>query len=491
MSWERAYSTGSHLPDYQSLAYRKQAPRWRYLDAVYQGADAWVERLSDGTIRANALSRRFLPQMPRERSQNYESRLNGTPFSDKFAQSIRQFVGLIFSSGIRWENVPSPILDTFANLDGNGQSVDNLLIKMAIAAMRRGHTFALIDPPRWTGGRSLHDAALARPYWKHISPLDVISWRWQDTPGGKVLVQAVIVERRMVPTGAFGEELQTVYLVLTPGRYDRFRIEGQGDRRQAVYLARESGRMGIQRRDGFLPLGFVPLVVFSGGQDEENLDDPFETLPPLKALADLNLAHYQLYSEHLTKIKKTCRPIYVRVGTMGDEDELVISSDTTIDVPPGGGFLIAEPDARSIEKSRLELEAIEQAMDFLGLAFAVRPGDRQVAMVSLVQVSKVESGLTFFVNAFTSGINSALKVMGLYLGIPPERCGSARLETQFFKQVGTDADLLAAYAQFFDRLAILPPAHADLLLREMQGRGFLDESADWRSNVSQRREADV
>ncbi|MGB3495305.1 MAG: DUF4055 domain-containing protein [Elainellaceae cyanobacterium] len=462
------------FPDFQCGSYRSQLGRWRYLDAVYRGRDAWTERSPDGRIQPNDLTRFYLPQAPRERAENYSARVCGTAFLDKYAQAIKDFVGLIFSNGVRFIDVPDQVLECLGE-------PKTFLMGRAIASMRRGHSLVLVDAPV-APGRSLLDAATVRPRCVPIDNYQVLNWRYTVVGDRKVLTQATIKESSIVIDGAFGEREDVTYLVLTPGRYDRFRIIERGsamlgvsEKRELQYLPERSGNMGYWSMGQFVPLGFVPLFGLRGGQDEDDNPDPLVSTAPLMSLADLNVVHYQVSSDHLNKIKKTCRPVYVRVGAMGDEDELVISSDTTVDVPPGGGFMIVEPQANSIVQSRAELEAIESLMDFLGASFMVKPSDRQAAMVSLIQVSKVESGLTLFASSFVDGVNQILMSIGLYLGLAPQQCGRVELETKFFQQAGVDGNLLTAYTGFFESLTRMPSENAAILLRLLEARGYLSD----------------
>lgn len=104
------------------------------------GCDAWTERSPDGRIQPNDLTRFYLPQAPRERAENYQARVAGTAFLDKYAQAIRDVLGLVFSNEVRFEDVPDAIRDCLGN-------ADKFLMGRAIASMRRGRSPVLVDAP--------------------------------------------------------------------------------------------------------------------------------------------------------------------------------------------------------------------------------------------------------------------------------------------------------------------------------------------------------
>jgi len=83
--------------DYPCHAYRQQLPVWELLDAVYHGDRAWLDYKADGTISPKANAKRFLPQLPGESNSEYQQRLVMSHFSDKFAKTCRNFMGLVFS----------------------------------------------------------------------------------------------------------------------------------------------------------------------------------------------------------------------------------------------------------------------------------------------------------------------------------------------------------------------------------------------------------
>lgn len=454
-----------NLPNFESAAYRAMAPVWRYVDDLFEGSSAWIERLPNGTIKATAKSQIYLPSFSREHPKDYQSRLSATPYVDRFATAIRDFVGLILHNGVRFNNRSPVMAEHWKNIDNRGNSGEVFLSELAIAVMRRGHSFVLVDSP------AADSDVVPRPYWVHVHAPQVKNWRSENRNGKELLSQVTIERCELVADGGFGEKMQTSYLVLSPGRYATYVIEGKGDDQKLVELPGRSGVHGVRRGDQIAPLGSLPLVPVYGGSQSGFLQSTI----PLKTLADLNLTHYRLFSDHLNKVHLCCFPTPVRVGTMGEQPELVLGPGVTVDVPPGGSFFWSEPQSSSIEQSRRELEAIEVAMDFLGIQYLVKPSDRQAAMVSLIQAAKVESSLELFVRSFIAGVNQALAV---HASLIDEPAPTVTLDTRFFAQGTTDPNLLQAYTQFFASLASLPPAQARLLLELAQRRGFLVEDLD-------------
>jgi hypothetical protein len=428
------------LVNYQCNSYKQQSAVWRYLDDVFQGSDSWMERSEDGTVKATTKSRKYLPQEHKELGSNYENRLSRSPFSDRYAQAIRDFVGLIFVNEIQ-AILPGALALHWDNLDGQGTTGEVLLQQIAIAAMRRGHTFVMVDTDS-TLPQSQADAMSRRPRWLHIEAPSVINWRHE----GDRLVKVVIEERGVIADGEYGEREETTYLVLTPGHYDRFRITknpADGKLREE-YLPERSGQMGFFRNGVLDPLPSIPLFPIYGGDRLGH----FRSKPPLKVLADLNIAHYQTHSDHRNKVHKCCFPVPVRVGVMGAQQELVLSPDIVIDAPPGGGFAWQEPNANSLQWSRQEMIDLEQAMDFLSAQYLIKPSDRQAAASTMVQAAKVESSLYQFAKQFESGINQVMATHQMMMQSSEK--ASITLDTRFFEGAA-DSQLIMALTRLGER----------------------------------------
>lgn len=452
------------LPSYENAAYQRQKGNWAYVDDVFVGPAAWFPRNAQGEITLSNRSFNYLTPFYSEKTKGgdrYLNRAKLSPFTARFKQAVIDFAGLLFATDVVLEGVPERISSDFNNIDGRGTPLSPFLSRLAIATLRRGHTFCLVD------------GASGGVRWREYGSPQLLNWGWDNG----TLVRATLRRTEMVSVGVYGESSQTRYLNLTPGRWQVLEL-AKGAGSDSIPKITSAGIFG--RTDGAVTksLSMIPLVCFHSGEYPLECDEPFESIPPLQSLAELNIAHYQLHSDHLHKVRKCCFPVFVRTGD-DDSGVLVLGPDAVVDVPIGGSFGVVEPESMSIQQSRLELEALTKAMDFLSLQFLVSPSDRQAAQVSVVQVAKMESGLSLFSDAFSTGITQALQVHGAYYGIPPEECGTARLEANLFKQRGDNPQLLEAYGRVFTELQALLSSNPELaskLESTLLRRGFLESS---------------
>ena len=431
------------LIDYQCKAYRSQLADWLLLEAVYEGDRAWIETKPDGTIEPKANAQRFLPKLPGEESPEYKLRLAQSHFSDKFSQTCRDFLGLVFNNGVRLVDVPRAILQHWQNLNGSGQSGDRVCAELGVGALRLGHSFTLVDFPASDDSIvSLADALGAgrHPYWQPINPMQVINWRYRRVGGRNVPAMAVICYQQTEPAGPFGEVEQTYYMMLTPGRFDTFTIaKGRDGKQKQYHLPDRSGVMGRRIRGSIQPFDHIPLVPIYGG-DRKGF---WTSNPTLLSLGKLNLVHYQVTSDHRQKMHYCSFPSPVRTGGQGED--IILGPRRVIDVPLGGGFGWSEPNSQSLAMSRIEVKDIEKEMDFLGADYLVKPSDRQAAATTMISAKKIESELFMFASDLAQGLTEALRMHALWLGLPSG--GRCELQTKFFDGLSNDPQLLLAFAR--------------------------------------------
>jgi hypothetical protein len=456
-----APTTGT--PAYKSIAYRAKAPVWGFLRDVYEGSEAWLGRDEAGNIHPTTKAKTYLPQEAGEDKEAYLARIARSPFDDRFAQSIRKFVGLILANPVK-ADVTSQVLEHFLHLGADGSSFGQLMRRIAIAAIRDGHTFVLVDYPDSSNIRSQADylAAKLQPTWALYSALDVVSYvTVQDQ--GRVVPVMVTLREAAIASGLFQEEAVTRYRVLTPGAWalHEERKDGKGKLHYPLVAA------------GTFSFKTIPLVCIYGGLKTGF----YESEPSLKSLADLNLVHYQVKSDHLRKLHLCCLPVPVLVDSMRSDDEpLTIGPNTFLHVKdPGGSFSWSEPIATSIEQSRREVLDLETTMDFLSASYLENPSDRQAALTTSVQTKQVEASLVGVASSLSEGINECLALHGAYLGVDG---GKVEFSGEILVERGADSQMMLAYTNLMVAIASLPPNLSLFLLQLLSSLGYFPEGLE-------------
>lgn len=462
------------LPNYQCLAYRQSAPLLAYLDDVFQGSEAWLGRDETGAINITEKARIYLTPDPAEDGDDYLARLKASPFDDRFSQSIREFVSLIISNGVKLEDIPPVMEAHLSNLDNCGGTLARVMTELAIKVLSLGHTFVLVDFPAVDPSiRSQADFERSgrRPRWVHYSPRNIIHWKTSTVNGEVKLSQVTLREKIVVADGDFGEVEVERFRVLRPGRFDVWTIEKDRQGKEvAIHHPDESGVSGFVQNGVIIPFDFIPLVPIYGGLREGF----FASRPPLKALADLNITHYRVKSDHLRKVHLCCMPVpELRDSMRGEDEPLKLGPNSFVHIrDPQGSFNWKEPLATSLEQSRREVLDLQGSMDLLSASYLLNPSDRQAAATTNAQVTKLESNLQAFADQFSEGINNCLKMHARYLKLSSG--GTVKLSGDIIKDAGKDSQLLMALTN----LAAGDIIDKRTTIEELKRREFLTESVD-------------
>jgi hypothetical protein len=406
-----------------SLSYLRSLPTWEYLDDVYEGAESWLGRDNTGVLNPTPKALVYLPKEPAETRPQYLNRLARSPFRDFYAQAIRKFVNLVFK-GQDFSSLPEGVDEFF-------------LRQLASAVMRYGHAFVLVDFPVVTEPmtQAAYLTSGLHPNWVYYSPKDVINWQITRT-GGKAVLESVVLRERVLLLTDQGEVIEERYRVLTPGYWSLYRVEETQRKRQVILVDQ-----------GTHALPEIPLACVYADPVLKVAD--FESRSPLKSLADLNITHYQVKSDHLRKVYLCCMPIPELKDSMRAEGDFVLGPNSIVHIQdPNGYFQWREPLATSITESRKEVYDLEASADILSAGYLTNPADRQAAASTVAQVAELESSLAGFVQSFLTGINQGLRFHGLYTG---EEYLTLNLEVQLIKTQGIDSQVLIALTSLAEK----------------------------------------
>ncbi len=411
-------------PTYECLLYRELSPRWEYLWDMFMGSDNWLIRLPGGEVMLGEKVRTYLPPESNEPEAAYRSRVLMSTFDRRFARSVRIYADLVLHD--YYLEVPKGSTFDPGNVDRRETPFYNFWAEVAINALVFGHTFVLVDTDPGSYRSELERRERGKPFLVSYTPLDLINWR----VGNNGVELAVFRETLIKPVGDYGEEVVTRYRVLRPDRWELW----EGD--------------ALQQVDGG-PLRGIPLVCVYSYQIA-----PFMSDPPLKTLADLNLAHYQLSSDHRQKLHKCCLPTPVRIGTLTQGTDLVLGPNTFVDLPDGGDFKWAEPLAMSLGESRRDLEDLERTIDVYSFDYLSRGLARGVSRATATEVeasiAPAEATLSGFARRFERAIQTVLNLWASMAVEPaPTVQLSGRLKTQ-----KPDSQMLIMYVKLAEARGI-------------------------------------
>lgn len=444
------------------------------------GAVVLCRDLMGGTDKFRERSTVYLPKAPGEDAQNYAVRLRRSVLHNYFRRTVEGLVGLIFRKDpVLGDDVPPAIRGEsghWENIDNAGTHGDVFAADLAQDALIAGHAAILVEFPATGGVQSAADelpakgkraTAKIRPYWIPIRKENILSWRTTVEDGRTVLTQVVLKECTMVPDGEFGEKMQTRYRVLY--RDDAgvvgFRLLAITENKVVVTV--DEGTYPTQEE--------IPIaeVVTSGRRSL------FESDPPLKDVADLNVAHYQQWSDYATSIHKTCVPIFVTTGMDprtdpdGNPIDLVLGPNSGIDIPnPEGDAKYVSHDGAALGSCEKALENLKSDIGSLGLAM-LAPQKRAAETAEAKRMDKAssDSALSKTARGLQDGIERALQFHANYLRLSDG--GSIQINRDF-EGLLMDAPVMAAYGILTEKVG-LPPR---VVLRVLQQGGRIPEDED-------------
>lgn len=422
----------------------RMLPSARSHESEEQVASAELMRdLFEGPEEVRRAGARYLPQDPGEDPTNYQGRLKRSVFFNATRQTVDGIVGMIFRRDpVLGEDVPEEIQADWENIDGAGTHGAVFTRQVEQDAVMVGHAAILVEFPATGGTQTLADERQGvRPYWVPIEKEAILSWRTTIEGGRRVLTQLVLEECQWVADGAFGETEQTRYRVLrrdptlpNPVTYQVLEVT---DDQRVIEVA--SGFYSNQTE--------IPIAEVSTSGSE----GLFESRPPLLDLAYLNIAHYQVLSDHLNSIHKTNVPIFTTIGaTMparGDSQPTqILGPNTGLALPAGGDAKYVSHDGQALGSSKAMLDDLKADMATMGLAM-LAPSKRVAETADAKRIDKAatDSSIAVMARGLQDAIERCLQFHANYLRLPEG--GSVT--------VNRDYDQLALSAQQVQALSAL------------------------------------
>jgi hypothetical protein len=287
------------LPSYECEAYKKQLPALQI-----------TRDLCGGTLELRQKGEAYLPKEPKEEPGPYEYRRKRAILFNMYERGKAALVGMVFNGEMELEeDVPEimrgreaeaetdEVEGQLEDCDRNGTHLSVFAKEFFDNAIDDGHCFLYVDmPPKLPDGATAEDEQRAnrRPYFVKYRKDQAVNWR-VDARG--TLQQITFRECTWEPVGAFGEEEVTRYRVLTPGRWQLFRV-----------VKDERGKMTVvpdpDTPEGETSLDYIPVSVCYTRKM-----GILHSKPMLLDAALVNVAWWQKYSDYSIYLHINSRPL--------------------------------------------------------------------------------------------------------------------------------------------------------------------------------------
>ncbi|NTX07074.1 DUF4055 domain-containing protein [Myxococcus sp. CA040A] len=382
--------------------------------------DDWTLVLSllGGTKAMRAAGKTYLPMHPSESSEAYQDRLKRTFLFNYFEAVLSTQAEMPFAKPVKLGDAAPEELRALADdVDSLGNDVTAWARGVFRDGLGKGLTHFLVDYPQVDSERvkTLEDERRAgvRPYFVHV-PAESLIAAYAEVVDGKEVLTHVRIRESDVRQEGFSEVAVERVRVLEPAQWWLYEREGTG----AWELVGE----------GPNALGFIPLVTWYAGPRTGFM----QAKPPLLALAEKNLEHWQSSSDQRNILTVARFPILAASGVAqeqtagaggsgrGDtEDDEVGSAPFKLGphtllttVSPQGKFYYVEHGGAAIAAGRADLETLKEEMAALGMELLVRRTGTTTATEKSINAGQSQSKLQAMAESFGDSLELGFHYAG-------------------------------------------------------------------------------
>ena len=431
----------------------------RLLPQLEQAYDCWTLLNAEGL---GASKSKYLPKEPAEPNMAYQARLGRSTYTPIYRDSIRSYAGLL--SRFQIIDAPASMEKNDHNVDLQGSSMQSFLTSADEMALRDGGAFIMVDMMPESGADNFFDQQSdgRHPYLICIKRSDVINWSVGYERGIESIERVTVRQLRSMPDpeGRFGNKVEPIYYVLTPGKVETYRV-----------VKTSSSRYENKKIDELsTSMPIIPLVWYGATTNRFAQGDL-----PMDGLADLSVQHFQMRSDLNELLHKCAMPVPVRkgapIGPDGRPAALILGPNTAVDLPgEGGDFSFAEPSGKSLERHQQEIEHVEQLMDRSSLNFLYGSNVKTATEASL-RASQVASSVAALTRNKAAMFGVILRLWAWYAGEQSsvtEESGLAINDSLMSKPL--EASEMAQLVNFYNTNLL----SRRTVLEELQRGGVLD-----------------
>ena len=443
---------------------------------VLEMSEQWtpIDFCVGGTQYLRENSRLFIPIEPAEDEDAYERRIAHATLSPFTVRIAEQAAGLILRKPIQLvgkeeDTEPDPYWEEFAsNVDGYGTTLDDFARRVAISSVLYGHAGILVDYPSTEAAPNLaaERAMGLRPYFINVDAKQILGWRKEEgspiAPISQIRINEVVSE----PLGEFGSELVRQIRVLEPGRYRVYR-RGRSESQTWTIVS-----------EGTTSLGGIPLAVTYSGKVAELVSKP-----PLLAIANLNISHASSTCDLNHSLHVSAMPILTLAGYDDSGNQIALSANSAILLPPDGSASYVEPASSSFEAQQNFITQLESQMSNLGIStLFAQKNSAETAESKQLSRTDSDSLLAIVSKDLEATVQSALDMAAEYVGIEAPK---VMIDRDFDLQV-LDSGQVQQYLSLWTNGAI-----SQELLLEMLKRGEVLPEIDVEAEVEKTQQEKV
>lgn len=457
-------------PSNTSAVYDAMLPEWDQVDTVL-----------GGTQSMRAAKDTFLPQHSAEDEETYADRLASAILLNLTKKILESWVGKPFSSNAQMsKDMPDQVKKWGEDIDLQGNNMHVFLRRWFKGGLSHAYHHVMVEMPRRdltekprTKADDIKEGV--RPYWVPIHPRNVIFATGETIKGREVTTHLRILEVKITRVG-FAEvhrEQIRVYdagVPLPEGGKSKTKVTLY----QKVDEPKKNKDEWEQIDQWELGIDFIPLVTFYADRSAYMLGTS-----PLLDLSDLNIRHWQSYSDQIICLTVGRFPILAISGISDDDEELEIGPRKWITIPePQGRAYFVEPQGTAMESGRKDYMDLEERMALYGVEqLKKRPGNI-TATGRILDNRESTSPLEDMAIRFNDAVNLALEYTAAWMNLTT--AGTITINTEFALSKA-EAEAFEALKEGRRNLDI----SRTKFLQELMRLGSLDDTFNLKENEAE------
>jgi hypothetical protein len=449
---------------------------------VYSTHPQFDERVHEWTIIRDAVNgeraikakgETYLPRPnPEDKSKEATARylqyLARAVWFNATGRTLEGMVGYVFRKDSEVKLTPRLELIK-SNIDGTGQTLEQLAKLMLARVLSYGRTGLLADYPKLPDGKMVVtikdlDEGQIRPKIVSYSPFKIRNWRTTEIGARAVLSMICLEEEYAVDDDGFGSDTACQYRVL------RLDTSNQASPIYSVEIWRKEDAGEVWSIiDGYpitpvdstgKPLKEIPFV-FVGWQE----NTPTPNSAPLYDMASVNVHHYMVSADYHEAVFLVGQPTPVFSGLTKDwvkdvfpKGTIALGTRAAIPLPSNATAMLLQAAPNTMAKEAMD--ALEAKMIALGSQLVQQTNIQKTATEERNNQTKTTGVLSSSAKNVSDALTMALKMAGLFIGEVDDSTDNSKISYQ----LNTDFDLADMTAQ-----------ERQQLLAEWQGDGITTE----------------
>jgi hypothetical protein len=360
---------------YKHKDYAEMLPVWIMIDDCLQGEHRIKLQKEVYLPKPNSTDK------SPENEARYKAYVQRAVFFEATARTHHGLVGEVFSKDSVYE-LPPELANYEENIDGAGTTLDQQSKQALRYALGHGRAGLLADYPTRdpeagpATRKDLLDGKI-RPKVLLYGPRDILNWSTKSY-GASLLLNLVVLEETVesAPDG-FEIKHEKQYRVLRLSDQQVYFVE--------IWKENESNRQ-FEMTESFIPTNgagqpfdHIPFS-FIGSEDNTCTVD----VPPLKGLAQLNIAHYRNSADYEQSVFLVGQPTAWAAGLTQQwiddnypKGQFQLGSSTVLMLPKEGSVGMLQPDPNTMAKEAMEHK--EKLMVALGAKLVEQRDTEQTA----------------------------------------------------------------------------------------------------------------